>query len=395
MNESMMKQNVDIYGATDVGRRRKNNEDNLVCQFVWDDSHILLAAIDGIGGYEGGEVAAEICRDTLIAYVGSASASSRQLDVIKQAVIEANNAIIRAKESQQELSMMGCVVTAGIIDIEARLLHMAHVGDSRLYSFHEGVLTKLSHDHSLVGFREEIGDLTEEEAMHHPQRNLIERSCGDVIHMFEDQNFIDAAIFPIPSGDTSYLFCSDGLSDMLTSAQISSVLSKSGSANESVDLLIQAANEAGGRDNITAVVANIHYPETIDVISGDLPETDMLEVEEKTTNDPVIASDEAMQRLDESTRRRMLRVRVFLPWIIVVILLGVIAALVFKFYVFEMAPVQSEPISVEEIVEVNDTIVNELDTASTTSVGDSSSVAVGGDSLIDGSIENASIDNHE
>lgn len=247
---------ADISGNSVTGMVRKNNEDSFIATFVWDDSHILCAAIDGIGGYEGGEVAAEIARDTITRYVETSGGKSC-LSIIKQAVAEANNEILRQKEHRPELSQMGCVVSAALIDLTRRCVNIAHVGDSRIYSFHNGTLTKISHDHSFVGYREEIGDLTEEEAMHHPQRNLIDRSLGDRFHMSDDQNFIDAAIFPIPEGESQYLFCSDGLSDMLTSAQIASVLRSGGNAETEVAALIFAANEAGGRDNITAVIAKI------------------------------------------------------------------------------------------------------------------------------------------
>lgn len=356
-----MKQSVEIYGATDVGRRRKNNEDNFVCQFVWGNSHILLAAIDGIGGYEGGEIAAEICRDTLIDYVAGVSSDSRPLDVIKQAVVEANNAIVRAKESDPRLSMMGCVVTAALVDVDNRLLNMAHVGDSRLYSYHNGVLTKLSHDHSLVGFREEIGDLTEEEAMHHPQRNLIERSCGEAIHMFEDHNFIDAAIFPIPDGTTSFIFCSDGLSDMLTSAEISAVLASDTDPRSNVEQLISKANEAGGKDNVTVVIARMDYPVVAETA---LPADIESVIANKTDHKkyaPKKSKKSAVDGRDKSRKRISKRLKNMLPWILVVVLLGVIVAMVINFYIAENESTKTMVIP-EDIVVEADSIINELDT---------------------------------
>lgn len=250
---------AEFFGATDRGCVRTNNEDTFVARGLWGGRYILCAAIDGVGGYEGGEVAAAIAAQYLVDSL-ERFPGGRNLASIKQALCEANNAIIQRQQAEPRLSQMGCVATAAIIDLDQRLLYMAHVGDSRLYQFSGGVLTKLSHDHSLVGFREEIGDLTEDEAMHHPMRNQIERLLGDVSHMADDPNFIDAAIFPIER-TTQYIFCSDGLSDMLTSAQIAAELSDTYPVEEEVSALITRAKNAGGKDNVTVVIARIELPE--------------------------------------------------------------------------------------------------------------------------------------
>lgn len=249
---------AEFFGATDRGCVRTNNEDTFVARTLWGGHYILCAAIDGVGGYEGGEVAAAIAADYLVDSL-ERFPGGRNLASIKTALCEANNAIIQRQQAEPRLSQMGCVATAALIDLDQRLLYMAHVGDSRLYQYCGGVLTKLSHDHSLVGFREEIGDLTEEEAMHHPMRNQIERLLGDVSHMADDPNFIDAAIFPI-DGTTQYIFCSDGLSDMLTSAQIATELSDDRPVVDEVNALITRAKLAGGKDNVTVVIARIKLP---------------------------------------------------------------------------------------------------------------------------------------
>lgn len=250
---------AEFFGATDRGCVRTNNEDTFVARGLWGGRYILCAAIDGVGGYEGGEVAAAIAAQYLVDSL-ERFPGGRNLASIKQALCEANNAIIQRQQAEPRLSQMGCVATAAIIDLDQRLLYMAHVGDSRLYQFSGSVLTKLSHDHSLVGFREEIGDLTEDEAMHHPMRNQIERLLGDVSHMADDPNFIDAAIFPIER-TTQYIFCSDGLSDMLTSAQIAAELSDTYPVEKEVSALITRAKNAGGKDNVTVVIARIELPE--------------------------------------------------------------------------------------------------------------------------------------
>lgn len=245
-----------FFGATDTGRKRTNNEDNLIACAIRGGSHLLLAAIDGIGGYEGGEVAAQIARDVIVSVV-EANPESDCLELLKDAVTQANNAIHDEKKSDPMRSQMGCVLSSAIISLPERRVYMVHVGDSRLYQYTPGEgLRKLSHDHSLVGYREEIGMLTEEQAMTHPQRNIIERSLGEMPHSRDDQNFLDAGIFPI-FGSSQYLFCSDGLSDMLYSHQIASVLACDASAEDEVRKLIAMANDAGGKDNITAVIAKV------------------------------------------------------------------------------------------------------------------------------------------
>ena len=183
------KTSISIIGKTDMGRVRTNNEDAFVAQKLWDENTYLAIAIDGVGGYEGGEIAADIARRTIPEFL-LASSNGERVELLKQAVTAANNAIFDAREADPEHGQMSCVLTAAIIDIAQREISMAHVGDSRLYSFHHGELKKLSHDHSLIGYREEIGDLTEEEAMHHPQRNVIGRDVGSQKHKANDDDFM-------------------------------------------------------------------------------------------------------------------------------------------------------------------------------------------------------------
>lgn len=250
-----MKSSVKIYGGTDMGRVRQNNEDAFICQHIWDDNHVLCAAIDGLGGYEGGEVAAEIARTTIISYLND-FAFPEYGQLLKGAVIEANNEIVRQHQARPKVSQMGCVASVGLFDLSARFLYIAHVGDSRIYQFSDGVLKKLTHDHSLVGYREEIGEMTEEAAMHHPRRNVIDRYLGERELPADTDGYIEMSIFPL-HGDTRYLFCSDGLTDMITSAQIKEVLSEDITVEEQVKSLIAKANEAGGKDNVTVVIADI------------------------------------------------------------------------------------------------------------------------------------------
>lgn len=243
--------NIAFYGLSDMGRQRNNNEDAFAVEQL-DENTILAVVIDGVGGYEGGEVAAAIAQSELLAYMKAFNRGER-IQLLKQAVISANNAIFEQRKIDTARPNMSCVLTAVVIDRENKTVNMVHVGDTRLYQYYQGTLKKLSHDHSLVGYREEIGDITEEEAMHHPQRNVISRDVGSAHHDVDDQDFLEAEQFPLLP-DSLLLLCSDGLTDLVTSAQITAILQRNTSIEEKTKALIDAANNAGGKDNVTVVL---------------------------------------------------------------------------------------------------------------------------------------------
>lgn len=257
---------ISLGGKTDPGRQRSNNEDAFVAQSVWDEAHVLAVVIDGVGGYEGGEVATSIAKQSIIDYLEKYPNGER-LDLLKQAVVFANNAIVAERKERENLANMSCVLTAILIEIEKWQFSMVHVGDTRLYQYHRDELTKLSHDHSLVGYREEVGDLTEDQAMHHPQRNIINRDVGSAHHEIGDIDFLESAVFPLLPNST-LLLCSDGLTDMITSEQIKQILRTSVTVEEKATSLIEAANTVGGKDNITVVLLEYlsDEPETIQEI---------------------------------------------------------------------------------------------------------------------------------
>jgi len=244
-----------VYGNTDPGLIRSNNEDAYIAQSIWDNNHWLLVVIDGLGGYEGGEVAASIAKTTILGAMEKYQ-DRDCLDAIMQSIADANNAIFYQRENSDNLSDMACVITAAVLDLSKKQLNVAHVGDTRLYLCDINGLVKLTHDHSFVGSLEDDGHITEEDAMKHPRRNLIDRIVGDELKEKDTPRFIEAAVFPVTKG-SQYLLCSDGLSDMLTSADIQSVMQRHISAKRKVNQLISSANKRGGKDNITAIVAFI------------------------------------------------------------------------------------------------------------------------------------------
>lgn len=262
---------VTFHGNTDMGKIRTNNEDAYIAQSIWDENHILAVAIDGVGGYEGGEVAAALARKCIIEYLEKYPNGER-LELLKQAVVSANNTIFSERKKLPQYGNMGCVLTAVLVEVKAMRINMAHVGDTRLYQFANGILSKLSHDHSLVGYREEIGELTEEEAMKHPQRNVIGRDVGSTLLNTSNDDYVEVSSFPLLSNST-LLLCSDGLCDMLTSAQMISVLQEDWTVEKKVSALIDAANVAGGKDNVTVVLVDIDMDD----------ESLMTYIEEKTS----------------------------------------------------------------------------------------------------------------
>ena len=247
-----------FYGATDMGRLRKNNEDAFVAQHIWSNRYILCIAIDGVGGYEGGEVAAQIAQEYIPKHLSEVSRDN-PLEALKEAVVEANNKIFEERQRDAMRPSMGCVLSAGIIELDENVINVVHVGDSRIYRYQGGRFEKITHDHSLVGYREEIGELTEEEAMNHPQRNIIDRLLGDALHTTTDRNFFEAAKYPLDE-NTQLLFCSDGLTDLVTSAEMMDILDQRISIQEKTKRLIDKANEKGGKDNITVVLAIAENP---------------------------------------------------------------------------------------------------------------------------------------
>nr|WP_294948194.1 protein phosphatase 2C domain-containing protein [uncultured Mucilaginibacter sp.] len=239
-----------FFGLTDTGKVRSNNEDTFIAQRL-SSQLILASVIDGVGGYNGGEVAAAIAREQMLDYL-----SDKQGDAIP-AMIEsfklANNAISAKKQEVKELDSMACVATMALVDIQNNLFYYAHVGDTRLYLLRDTTLVKISKDHSFVGFLEDSGRLTEKEAMDHPKRNEINKALGFTSQIDADESFIETGQSPFLPGDM-LLLCSDGLTDMVNKVDITDIITQKISLQEKATRLIHAANKNGGHDNITVVL---------------------------------------------------------------------------------------------------------------------------------------------
>ncbi|RPJ54939.1 MAG: serine/threonine-protein phosphatase, partial [Acidobacteria bacterium] len=232
--------------ASDVGRRRGNNEDRFHC----DPARGIFMVIDGVGGHAAGERAAEIALRMLQARLERETGSPAER--LREAITLANNEVNRLAAADPALSGMACVLTAAIVS-DGRLT-AGHVGDTRLYTFSQGLARKVTHDHSPVGEREDSGELDEMEAMRHPRRNEIFRDVGSLPHNPNDEEFIE--ILELPFGpENAFLLCTDGLSDLVPAAGIAGVVyAHADDPAAAVRQLIDEANEAGGKDNVTAVL---------------------------------------------------------------------------------------------------------------------------------------------
>ncbi|GAB3999058.1 hypothetical protein GCM10028807_48240 [Spirosoma daeguense] len=243
---------LEFDGKTDVGQRRTDNQDAFICSTIWAETSALLAVIDGVGGYAGGDRAAAIAKESIEQYM--AKPNGDPLSMLREAVVFANNQIDRERQQEPRLANMCCVLTTAVADSQASKLYYVHVGDTRLYRYRKGVLEKLTYDHSLVGIREDANELTEGEAMAHPRRNEILRDVGSEEHRVDDPDFLESGETDFLPGDT-LLLCSDGLTDLVTKAQIKAVLDQKPTLDEQTIELIRKANLKGGKDNITVVLA--------------------------------------------------------------------------------------------------------------------------------------------
>jgi parallel beta-helix repeat protein len=203
-----------------------------------------------MGGQAAGEEAAQRALDCIRRRLQQETGTVPRR--IREAIANANNEVYRLSESNPAWRGMACVLTVAVV--EDGVLHVGHVGDTRLYCIHRGTIRKITPDHSPVGRREDAGELSEVEAMRHPRRNEVFRDVGSAPHRPDDEDFIDYLHAPFEP-DSALVLCSDGLSDMLTSGEIMTAVQRNaGNPRDSVRELIQLANAAGGKDNVSAIV---------------------------------------------------------------------------------------------------------------------------------------------
>jgi PPM family protein phosphatase len=245
---------VKAFGLTHVGRQRQHNEDSFR---VADDARLFVVA-DGMGGHAAGEIASRIAVDSISEFIVQTKEDdgtwphaydeqfSRTTNRLMAAVRLANTRVLEAMRKDARLRGMGTTVVACMADDSK--MSIAHVGDSRAYLVRENKISRITNDHSWVFEQVQAGMLTEAEAEKHPLRNVITRALGGALQVSPDASEID-----MRSGDV-YLLCSDGLTGMVSEEDILRLVTESADLEAACGRLIDAANERGGLDNITAVL---------------------------------------------------------------------------------------------------------------------------------------------
>ena len=228
------------WGArSDVGLVRGHNEDSFLVRAP------LFAVCDGMGGHAAGEVASRIAVETI-----AERAPEHADEILLGAAVEAaNEAVLEGSLSGKGKPGMGC--TATCVYVENNLMSVAHVGDSRVYLLHGGILVRITHDHSYVEELVDAGEITADEARVHPSRSIITRALGSDPDMYADHFTLD-----VSTGDR-IIICSDGLSSMVPDKQIEELAVSSVTPQAAADTLVSAALTAGGHDNVTVLVVDV------------------------------------------------------------------------------------------------------------------------------------------
>ena len=240
----------EFFCMTDTGRARSNNEDSVAL----DELSALAVLADGMGGYNAGEVASSMAtsfiRSELGRWLQQAAGSATDTDVRRAmdiCVDNANRAIYNASNSNPQYAGMGTTLVVAVFR-ETRLL-LGHIGDSRAYRLRGGKLAQITRDHSLLQEQLDAGLITPEQAAYSANKNLVTRALG-----VEETVSLETHVHDIQANDL-YLMCSDGMSDMLDDDTIAKVLQSCDSLEAIGTALIDAANDAGGKDNIAVILA--------------------------------------------------------------------------------------------------------------------------------------------
>lgn len=259
--------------ATDVGRKRSENQDSIG---IIESSHYKIYIVaDGMGGVQGGAVASQLAIETFKVNILSQQLISEAL--LAQGVQEANKAIYEKGQSNQELAGMGTTFAA--LAFTKNLLYVMHVGDSRAYRYRSSRLERLTHDHTLIQELVDAGALSESQAENSPVSHMLTRSLGPVDDVKPDC----WKMFDGPVAGDRYLICSDGLYNLVNDDEVGQIMSLHSTDEECCRALVNEANQRGGTDNISVVLVTVdnNYPFTFQ----DLPESIRLASQSEDTQE--------------------------------------------------------------------------------------------------------------
>jgi protein phosphatase len=238
----------EVGNLSDVGRKRKHNEDYQGF-FRLGDDEILAIVADGMGGHASGEVASRMAVEIIQEVYSKERVDQEVLDALKSAFEVANFSILQKSLEQDELNGMG--TTATVLIIKGDQTFVGHMGDSRVYLFRDSSVTQLTRDHSMVNRLVEQGVLSKEEASRHPQRNVIYKALG--VNRDADLDLIGPMSV---QGHDSFLLCSDGLTNLVTDEEMLEMVKKE-KPQKACTKLVQLANKRGGDDNITIQILRV------------------------------------------------------------------------------------------------------------------------------------------
>lgn len=235
---------MQYFGASNKGMIRGNNEDFF---YVPKESgKDLFVVADGMGGENAGEIASALAVSDIVLFVEENFGEKDKALLLRKALMNANRTVLNTARSKNEYDSMGTTAVCALID--GNTVYIANVGDSRCYMFSDKGGEQISVDHSFVQEMVDKGVLTKEEAMIHPDKNLITRAIG--VERFLS---VDVFVRPWNKGDR-LLLASDGLTGMISDEEIKNIIENAENAQNGVTELIKAANSAGGMDNITSVL---------------------------------------------------------------------------------------------------------------------------------------------
>lgn len=240
---------METYCQTDVGLKRNSNQD-----FVYaSDQKVgrlpsLLIVADGMGGHAAGDLASRVCVEAAVSSI-EGSGQTETIPILAEAVQKANRAVLKKAAEKPEYAGMGTTIVAAVID--GNTLYVANVGDSRLYLIDDDRIDQITLDHSLVAEMVRSGRISPEQMRNHPEKNIITRAVGGEENVEVD--FFDVGLH---KGDV-VLLCSDGLTNMVEDEQIFRIVRREKTLRDAGQKLISAANSAGGRDNISVVLARL------------------------------------------------------------------------------------------------------------------------------------------